>query len=104
MTTDPVDEALELVGTFLRAHYHEARWDIEGTTEVLRAWPPSDPYRKDLSRAFRALTGGSPAPGSLTRLVQLQANRLVHDDDEAREYLQALYDDLHLDWEEEDED
>jgi hypothetical protein len=97
------EAVLELVGTFLRAHYHEARWDIEGTAEVLETWPPSDPYRKDLSRAFRALLAGPVPAGALARLVQYEANRLVHTDAEAVDYLRALYEDLHLDWEEDDD-
>lgn len=96
------EEALELIGTFLRAHYHEVRWDIEGTTEVLQIWQPDDPYRKELSHNFRFLLSSPLAEGTLTRLVQYEANRLVHNDEEARRYLKEIYDDIHLDWEEED--
>jgi hypothetical protein len=100
--TDQEKEALELIGTFLRAHYHEVRWDIEGTTEVLQIWPPGDPYRKELSHAFRLLLGRELAEGTLARLVQYEANRFVQNDEEARAYLKEIYDDVHLDWEEED--
>jgi hypothetical protein len=98
--TDREKDALELIGTFLRAHYHEVQWTIEGTTEVLRIWAPGDPYRRELSDGFRVLLGSPLAEGTLAKLVQDEANRLVYNDEEARAYLKEIYEDLHLDFEE----
>jgi hypothetical protein len=95
-------EAVDLIGTFLRAHYHEVTWDIEGTTEVLTIWQPHDPYRKELSEGFRFLLSSPLPEGTLTKLVQYEANRFVSNDVEARSYLKALYEDTHLDWEAEE--
>jgi hypothetical protein len=95
------ERALELVGTFLRAHYHEVCLNIEGTTEVLQIWQPGDPYLKELSHGFRLLLSAPLEEGTLTRLVQNEANRSVHNDNDARRYLKEIYDDIHLDWEEE---
>ena len=98
--TDDQRAALDLLEIFLRAHYHEYKWDILGTTRVLELFPPNHPYRVDLSRAFREVLSTALPPGTLTRLVQNEANRFVLNDEEAHSYLKNLYDDLHLDFEE----
>ncbi|WP_437299170.1 hypothetical protein [Sorangium sp. So ce426] len=91
---------MELLEIFLRAHYHQYELDILGTTRVLELFPPNHPYRVDLSRAFREVLSTTLPSGTLTKLVQNEANRFVVNDAEARSYLKDLYDDLHLDFEE----
>ena len=93
-----IEKALELIGTFLSAFYHEQN-DLRGTTNALNAIRDQPQYRRELAYALKLLLESDTPSGALLKLVREAANRNVQTDEEARDYLRFVFHDNLLNYE-----
>ncbi|GGM53082.1 hypothetical protein GCM10011608_42440 [Micromonospora sonchi] len=94
MTDEPITATLERVRAFLERFYHAEASDDRAASAALQASLGDDPQERwRNAQAFgRAIDAELPA-GELQQLVFRASGRNVLTDDEAREFLERVYDD-----------
>jgi hypothetical protein len=92
-----IQESLQLVSGYLASFYRDEENDSTAAKNAVHAGVNDRPYIWRLSRAFREVLGATLPDGTLQRLVVTVARRNVWSEDEAREFLQKVYDDAYLD-------
>jgi len=93
---EPTEEertnALDLVKLYLKRFYHDEPDNYVASTHAMSALTPDWRERWKTAVAFRIVVHAVFPAGLLKELVEGSANRRVRDDEQAREYLQKVYD------------
>ena len=90
--TNNVDNSLHIVSLFLSRFYHEQPDDILASTNAVTKMSGLFDYEWEIASAFRDILQQSLPPGTLQKLVREWGNRAARSDDEARVFLEKIYD------------
>lgn len=90
---EDLSKALTITGDYLIRFYHEEPDDLAAATQAIRESIGHYVYAWDYVCAFKLLLSSSLPAGTLTALVRERANRYARDDNEAREFLERVYED-----------
>lgn len=82
---------LEIVGDFLIRFYHEEPNDIQASTKAVTALTGLFDDEWKVATALKNLLEMDLPPGTLRDLVRFKANRHALDDDDARQFLERVY-------------
>lgn len=93
MTDDDVTSAaLERVRSFLRRFYFDEEWEADGNIKAISAERTDRQERWRNAQAFERVLDADLPTGTLQQLAVQAANRDVLTDEEAREFLERVYD------------
>ncbi|GLY94147.1 hypothetical protein [Actinoplanes sp. NBRC 103695] len=102
MTDEPTADALSRVRAFLESFYRDEEFEDRGTTNALRGESADRQERWRNAQAFERVLAADLPEGTLQQLVFRSAGRDVLSDEEAREFLERVYDgnafDVAVDW------
>lgn len=84
-------DALRVVRSFLHEYYFPEEWETRANVRALEAQARDLGLRVRIARAFVDLLAMDLAKGTLREIVETSANREVYNDEEAREFLERVY-------------
>ena len=90
-------KSLEIVGDFLIRFYHEEPNETKAATKALNAMTGFFDYEWEIASAFRHILKIQLAENTLRDIVRNKANRYAQNDEDARVFLEQVYEDNDLD-------
>lgn len=90
-------DPLYIVSMFLGRFYHEEPNDTLAATKAMRAMMGLFDYEWEVAEAFEKVLQNGYSNGTLKKTVKEWANRRAQDDEQAKRFLEYVYQDTTLD-------
>ena len=92
-----INKSLEIVGDFLIRFYHEEPNEIKAATKAVNAMTDLFDYEWEVANAFRHTLKTQLVEHTLRDIVRNKANRYAQNDEDAKVFLQQVYEDNDFD-------